>query len=42
MFDIKTLQKAVKKKGGGVIRGQETLKMFLEGLGMGFERFQGC
>ena len=42
MFEVKTLQKAVKKKRGGVIRGQETLRMCLEGLGKGFEPFEGC
>ena len=38
VFEVKTLQKAVKKRGG-VIRGVETLKMSLEGLGKGFDRF---
>ena len=42
MFEVKTLQKAVKKKGGGVIRGQKTLGMCLEGLGTGFDQFEGC
>ena len=39
VFEVKTLQKAVKKRGGGVIRGVETLKMSLEGLVKGFDRF---
>ena len=41
VFEVKTLQKPVKKRGG-VIRGLETLRRSLEGLGKGFEPFEGC
>ena len=40
VFEVKTLQKAVRKRGG-VIRGLETLRRSLEGLEKGFEPFEG-
>ena len=33
------MQNVVKKGGGGVIRGVESLRMSLEGLGRGFDGF---
>ena len=41
MFEVKNSPKVVKKRGGGVIRGVESLRMGLEGLLKGFGGFEG-